>query len=146
MPDLINWTLPRLLSTAARLVEHAWNEHLAALNLTHAGFFALEVLKAEGAMSQVQLANRLRVQGQTIGKTLARLEAHGHVVRNRSQADQRSQLINISEQGALALEQASRLEQLLDSDDGQNTLNERLAVIIRRLGNSRFNINAPGIH
>jgi hypothetical protein len=70
MPDLMNWTLPRLLSNAARLSEHAWNANLAALNLTQAGVIVLEVLNAEGAMSPAKLARHIRVQGQTTGSTL----------------------------------------------------------------------------
>jgi MarR family transcriptional regulator, organic hydroperoxide resistance regulator len=85
------------------------------------------------------------VQGQTMGKTLTRLEANGHVVRERSHADRRSQRISISEQGLLALGEASRFERLLNGDeDGQGAgLDDRLAVIIRRSGNTRFNIQAP---
>ena len=145
MPDLKNWTLPRLLSTAARLVEHAWDESLAELNLTHAGVIALEVLNAEGAMSQVQLAHRIRVEAQTIGKTLARLESNGHLVRERSQSDRRSQVIRISAEGIQALEQASRLERMIGSDsEGHSVwLNERLAGIIRARGNSRFDVSGP---
>jgi DNA-binding MarR family transcriptional regulator len=145
MPDLMNWTFPRLLSTAARLSEHAWNENLAALNLTQAGVIVLEVLSTEGAMSQAMLAKRVRVQGQTIGKTVRRLEAHGHIVRERSGSDQRSQSISISEEGLRALEETSRLERLLLSDgDSEITgLNDRLALIIRSLGNSRFHIDIP---
>jgi MarR family transcriptional regulator, organic hydroperoxide resistance regulator len=142
MPDLMNWTVPRLLSTAARLSEHAWNAQLAALNLTQAGVIALEVLNAGGAMASAQLAKRIRVQGQTMGRTLARLEAHGHIVRERSETDRRTQLVSISQEGLQALEEATRLERLLVSDgDGDSTgLNDRLAVIIRTLGNSRFDI------
>jgi DNA-binding MarR family transcriptional regulator len=145
MPDLMNWTVPRLLSTAARLSEHAWNARLAALNLTQAGVIALEVLNAGGAMSSAQLAKRIRVQGQTMGRTLARLEAHGHVVRQRSGTDRRTQLVSISEEGLQALEEAARLERSLVSDgDGDSTgLNDRLAMIIRALGNSRFDIGPP---
>jgi MarR family transcriptional regulator, organic hydroperoxide resistance regulator len=146
MPDLMNWTVPRLLSTAARLSEHAWNERLAALNLTHAGVIVLEVLNAGGAMSSAQLAKRIRVQGQTMGKTLGRLESHGHVVRERSETDRRSQLVRITEGGLQALEEASCLERLLVSDgDGDSTaLNDRLAVIIRSLGDTRFDNGTPG--
>ena len=42
------WPTNRLLSTAARLVEHAWNESLASLGITHAGVMVLDVLQAEG--------------------------------------------------------------------------------------------------
>jgi len=140
----MNWTVPRLLSTAARLSEHAWNERLAALKLTQAGVIVLEVLYAEGAMSQVQVAKRIRVQGQTMGKTLARLESHGLIVRERSESDRRSRLISISEEGMRSLEEVSRLEWLLVSDGDSTALNDRLAAIIRSLGNTRFDIGTPG--
>lgn len=144
----MNWTVPRLLSTAALLAEHAWNARLAALNLPQAGVIALEVLNAGGAMSSAQLAKRIRVRGQTMGRTLARLDAHGHVVRERSETDRRSQLISISEEGLQALEEGTRLERSLISDgDGDSTgLNDRLAVIIRALGNSRFDIGPTETH
>lgn len=71
MPGSRYWTTPRLLSTAARLVEHAWNEQLAAVGLTHAGVAVLEVLETEGPMAQARLAAEVRVQTQTMGKTLA---------------------------------------------------------------------------
>ena len=54
------WPTNRLLSTAARLVEHAWNENLASLGITHAGVMALDVLRSEGSMTQAQLAHQVR--------------------------------------------------------------------------------------
>jgi MarR family transcriptional regulator, organic hydroperoxide resistance regulator len=81
MPDLDNWATPRLLSTAARMVEYAWNEKLASLGLTHAGAIALEVLETGGPEVQAQLAVKARVKPQTMSRTLARLEAHGCITR-----------------------------------------------------------------
>ena len=83
------WPTNRLLSTAARLVEHAWNEELASLGVTHAGVMALDVLHSKGSMTQAQLAQEVRVQAQTMGKTLHRLEAHG-VPRRRAGSVMRS--------------------------------------------------------
>ena len=87
------------MSTAARLVEHAWNEKLGDIGLTHAGVIALDVLAANGPMTQASLAQIVRVQAQTIGKTLMRLEAYGYVVRQRSQSDRRSQVVSITAAG-----------------------------------------------
>ncbi|MEV7647744.1 MarR family transcriptional regulator [Arthrobacter sp. NPDC089319] len=144
MPDLSNWPMSRLLSTAARLVEYAWDESLASLNLTHAGVIVLEVLAAEGEMTQSRLADRVRVEAQTMGKTVARLEACGHVARARSEADRRQQLVSVSEQGVLALEKAARLEHLLIGDDRQRAaLKAQLSDIIRNTGNKRFRPSAP---
>jgi MarR family transcriptional regulator, organic hydroperoxide resistance regulator len=145
MPDLQNWPTARLLSTAARLVEHAWNEKLASLGLTHAGVIALEVLDAEGALAQAQLAAKVRVQAQTMGKTLSRLEAHGHITRVRSQSDRRSQLVSISDLGQQALESSRELERNLTpgGDAGADDLRDRLASVIRRLGTTRWGGTVP---
>ncbi|NMR29179.1 MarR family winged helix-turn-helix transcriptional regulator [Crystallibacter degradans] len=145
MQDLNNWPTPRLLSTAARLVEHAWNEKLAALGLTHAGVTALQVLKAEGPMVQSRLAAKIRVQASTMGNTLSRLEAHGHVTRVTNPADRRSQQVDVTGLGKTALEQARELERELTdgADAGVEELRERLAVIIRMLGAARWGETIP---
>lgn len=140
-----SWPTPRLLSTAARLVEHAWNEKLADLGLTHAGVIALEVLEADGPMAQTLLAARARVQAQTMGKTLSRLEAHGHIVRTRSDTDRRAHRVSISDLGRTALGRARQLERTLTGDSEQATdeLQELLRGIIRRLGSSRWSLAGP---
>jgi MarR family transcriptional regulator, organic hydroperoxide resistance regulator len=110
MPDITLWPTGRLLSTAARLVEHAWNEKLDGLSLTHAGVIALEVLVATGPMTQSALAQIVRVQAQTIGQTLTRLESGGYVHRQRSQSDRRSQMVSITDAGNAAVKEARGLE------------------------------------
>jgi DNA-binding MarR family transcriptional regulator len=104
------WPTGRLLSTAARLVEHAWNEKLGDIGLTHAGVIALDVLAAKGPLTQSVLAQIVRVQAQTIGKTTQRLEAHGYVRRQRSESDRRSQVVSITDAGTSAREKARKLE------------------------------------
>ncbi|MEX5249932.1 MarR family winged helix-turn-helix transcriptional regulator, partial [Kocuria sp. CPCC 205260] len=101
------WPTNRLLSTAARLVEHAWNENLASLGITHAGVMALDVLRSEGSMTQAQLAHQVRVQAQTMGKTLHRLEVHGHITRSRNALDRRSHMVSISPAGERVLVDAA---------------------------------------
>jgi MarR family transcriptional regulator, organic hydroperoxide resistance regulator len=141
MPDLSSWPLPRLLSTAARLVEYEWNEHLASLGLTHAGAIVLEILAGEGEMTQVKLARRVRVEPQTMGKTVGRLESTGYISRVRSQDDRRQQQVSISERGQKVFRQVLRLEQELLGEDGEmEQLKAQLARVIRDLGNERFGI------
>ncbi|ABY22774.1 transcriptional regulator, MarR family [Renibacterium salmoninarum ATCC 33209] len=89
----------QLLTTAARLVEHDWNERLASIGVTHAGIIALDVLASRGPMSQAKLASWARVQAQTMGKTLSRLELRGHIQRIRSTEDRRSQLVSLTAEG-----------------------------------------------
>ena len=140
------WPTNRLLSTAARLVEHAWNESLAALGLTHAGVMALDVLRTEGSMTQAQLANQVRVQAQTMGKTLHRLEAHGHVTRSRNERDRRSHVVSISLAGERVLADAARLERDLlgEPRESDEQFRRRLVEIISTLGGSRWRAEVEG--
>jgi MarR family transcriptional regulator, organic hydroperoxide resistance regulator len=135
MPDLDSWPTPRLLSTAARMVEHAWNERLASLGLTHAGAIALEVLETGGPVVQAQLAVKARVKPQTMSRTLARLEAHGYITR-LNEANRRGQPVAISEPGRRALAQVYELERdlITGSGIGLEELRERLAAIVRQPG------------
>jgi DNA-binding MarR family transcriptional regulator len=135
MPDIKLWPTGRLLSTAARLVEHAWNEKLGDIGLTHAGVIALDVLAANGPMAQSSLAQIVRVQAQTIGKTLMRLEAHGYVYRQRSQSDRRSQVVSITNAGTTAREEARDLEHsvLAAAAVDTDSLRAELQAIVRGL-------------
>lgn len=104
MENVKAWPLGRLLSTSARLLEAQTNRRLIDHNLTRAGMAALEVLDRHGAMTQARLAKIVRVQAQTIGRTLNRLENHGYVVRARSPQDRRAILVDLTAKGRDALQ------------------------------------------
>ena len=55
--ELRDWSLGRLLSTAARLVEHDWNHWLARHDLTHAGFLALHTLGPDALTAFTETKN-----------------------------------------------------------------------------------------
>jgi DNA-binding MarR family transcriptional regulator len=135
MPDMDRWPTGRLLSTAARLVEHSWNEKLGAIGLTHAGVIAMEVLSANGPMTQAQLAQLVRVQAQTMGKTLSRLEAHGHISRQRSTSDRRSHVVSLTERGREAVAQAADMERsvLAAASIDPDVLRQELQAVVREL-------------
>lgn len=133
------WPTGRLLSTAARLVEHSWNEKLGAIGLTHAGVIAIEVLAANGPMTQAQLAQLVRVQAQTMGKTLSRLESHGHIARVRSSTDRRSQVVSLTDQGREAVAAAVDMERtvLAAASIDPDILRQELQSVVRELA-SRY--------
>ena len=149
MPDMEHWPTGRLLSTAARLVEHAWNERLVRIGVTHAGVIALGVLDSQGPMTQAHLAQIVRVQAQTMGKTLARLESHGHVVRVRNDLDRRSHMVSITPLGVEALREAQGIERTLIDGDVlmSEELRGQLRSLIRELGNPRWQlaVDVPGL-
>jgi MarR family transcriptional regulator, organic hydroperoxide resistance regulator len=145
MPDMDHWPTGRLLSTAARLVEHSWNEKLGAIGLTHAGVIAIEVLNAQGPMTQAQLAQYVRVQAQTMGKTLSRLESHGHIARVRSTSDRRSHVVSLTERGKEAVAAAVEMERtvLAAATIDPDVLRQELKAVVRELA-SQFGSQATG--
>jgi DNA-binding MarR family transcriptional regulator len=104
-----SWPIGRLLSTAARLVEHAWQEALEQRDLTHAGLITLHLLDG-GALDQTELAHRARVEAQTMSRTVDRLERSGLVARTSDPADRRRRHIVRTASGDRALEATRALE------------------------------------
>ncbi|MBX3079666.1 MAG: MarR family transcriptional regulator [Cryobacterium sp.] len=103
------WPTGRLLSTASRLVEHAWLDALDELGLSHAGLIALHLL-GEEPTNQTDLAARARVENQTMSRTLDRLEREGYILRERDARDRRRHIITRTPAGAAAWQSAKTLE------------------------------------
>ena len=97
--DRDDWVTGRLLVTAARLVEHAWNARLRADGVSHAGLIVLSTL-GRGPSSQRELAADQHVTEQTIGRTIAHLESTGHVVRRSDPVDRRRRVVGLTEAGS----------------------------------------------
>jgi MarR family transcriptional regulator, organic hydroperoxide resistance regulator len=108
-PDSRQWRTDQLLSMAARVVERRKDNALAALGLTHAGVIALQGLAA-GPLNQEQLARRIAVQSQTLGRVLGRLEDSGLVTRTRDSRDRRQFSVALTEAGSAALDTAHQIE------------------------------------
>jgi DNA-binding MarR family transcriptional regulator len=96
--DVDTWPTGRLLSAAARLVEHEWNTHLARWDLNHASLAVLHVLTA-GPVTQRELAAAVQVEDQTMSRTVERMERSGYVVRRRAEADRRRVVVSLTDLG-----------------------------------------------
>jgi DNA-binding MarR family transcriptional regulator len=132
------WPTGRLLSTAARMVEHAWAESLDAIGLTHAGIIALHLLGG-GPLSQTELAHRARVQTQTMSRTIERLEREGLVVREPDPADRRRMIVTRTDAGVAAWEATQTLEaDLFPPMDDPEALRAALLTIISATSNRRW--------
>ncbi|WP_233198195.1 MULTISPECIES: MarR family winged helix-turn-helix transcriptional regulator [unclassified Cryobacterium] len=124
------WPTGRLLSTAARLVEHAWVEALDQLGLTHAGMVALHLL-CSGPLSQTELAHAARVQTQTMSRTLERLERQGYVVRTRDKHDARRHSVVRTDAGTVVWEKSRTLEaDLFPELENADAMRDALLTII----------------
>lgn len=125
------WRTDQLLSMAARVVERRKDQALAALGLTHAAVIALQGL-AGGPLNQEQLARRIAVQSQSLGKVLGRLEESGLVTRTRDQRDRRQFSVALTTSGSAALATAHQIERdaLPEDLEGWTTLQQDLARIL----------------
>jgi MarR family transcriptional regulator, organic hydroperoxide resistance regulator len=135
---MTEWPTGRLLSTAARLVENAWHDALDKQGLTHAGMIVLHLLGA-GPLTQTTLANRARVQAQTMSRTIERLERAGFVGRNPDPKDGRRQVVTLTDAGRLAAQRTRSLEaELFPQFGGEAQLRATLLDIIRSSSESRW--------
>ena len=129
----------RLITLAARLVQRRQDEALAPLGLTRAAVIALEGLSG-GPLNQERLADAIRVQSQTLGRVLTRLEAAGQITRTRQASDRRQLKVELTEVGHAALEAARQAEVDAYPDDpdiGWSVLRDELAKFIRAAPASR---------
>lgn len=106
---LENWPTGRLLSTAARLVEHSWEQVLRSQDMTHAGLVVLHSIATSPA-SQREIAKTARVTDQTMSRTVDRLERAGYVTRDTDPRDERRRLIAITASGQATYERLLELE------------------------------------
>jgi DNA-binding MarR family transcriptional regulator len=130
--EYATWPTGRLLSTAARMVEQAWNARLRDHGVTHAGVVVLATLLA-GPADQRQLARAQHVTEQTIGRTLAHLESTGHVERRADPTDRRRRVVQLSTSGReLLTELSASGEQLTErilQDAGQDAAAVRAGLV-----------------
>ena len=125
-----------MVMAAARLIQRRQNGALAPLNMTRAAVIALEAI-APRPLNQEQLAAKVHVQSQTLGRVLARLEAAGLVTRTRNPNDRRQLHVQLTAAGEAALA-AARQEEIdafpttMDPQDW-NILQEQLGRFVDAL-------------
>lgn len=129
-----------MLLTAARLMENRYNERLREIGLTHASMRILAALDQLGRKTQAGLAKNLRLQPQTLGATLTRMEGQGLVLREPDASDGRTILVSMSPQGQDAFARAAGLEAELEAEAGIGAegLRESLTELVDTLGAQRW--------
>ncbi|SDH81827.1 DNA-binding transcriptional regulator, MarR family [Arthrobacter subterraneus] len=141
--DTSHWSTSRLLSTAARLNENRDNERLRSIGVTHSGLTILKVLSTVGSMSQVRLAQTVRVQAQTVGKALERLEVRSLVRRTKSASDRRVTFVELTPSGRAILDQVQQSEGVALGGTGYAEEDLR-AALISVIEATRNNLLADG--
>ena len=140
MGDPAHWPTGRLLSTAARLVEHAWDAHLATWGLNHASFAVLWMLE-RGPLPQRSLATSASVQDQTMSRIVERLQRLGYVERARGTDDRRQVLVSMTAEGrrvrGLAQDERLAEELVTDAVPDPAALRRDLLALVRQLSPRR---------
>ena len=124
------------IARAAKLHRGRAEELLSEIGLHVGQEMLLNVLWAEGEMTQTELANRLEIQPATLTVALRRLEKTGLIVRSRDPNDQRVSRVQPSFKSAElqdgVVDRWSRLEQesvVNLSKDEQAELSRLLAKV-----------------
>ena len=135
--DIGDWSTARLLATASRMLEHAWEQLLREHGVTHAGYTILEECVLDGAQPQRTLARSCRVTDQTVSRTIERLERKNLVSRETDPADERRQLVSITPAGSAVyntvVEHLRSSARLSDSVSDPMALRGLLLEIIRNI-------------
>lgn len=137
-----DWVTARLLVTAARVLEHLWNDRLRERGISHAGLVLLHLLSS-GPAGQRELAGRLRVTEQTLARTVAHLESSGHVRRHQSTEDRRRRTVEITAAGTALLAEMTYAEGDLTDEVVRSAgadvqaMRAGLLALVERLGPGR---------
>jgi MarR family transcriptional regulator for hemolysin len=91
--------LGRQLNFAAKSARSYLEHHLAAAGASFAVWTALFALKTEGPLIQRELAELLNVEGPTLTRHLAHMEAEGLIDRHRRSTDRRAAIVRLTDAG-----------------------------------------------
>jgi len=92
-------SLARQLHFAAKAARSHLDRRLSAAGSSLAVWRALFALKARGPLIQRELAEMLNVEGPTLTRHLARMEAEGLIERRRGSTDRRAAVVHLTGTG-----------------------------------------------
>lgn len=91
--------LGRLLAFAAKAARGYLEQRLATAGSSFAVWTALFALQERGPLIQRELAEMLNVEGPTLTRHLARMEAEGLIERRRTSTDRRAAVVHLTDAG-----------------------------------------------
>lgn len=84
---------------AAKEIADSFNEMLIPLGTTRVQWIALYHLYKFGAMSQIELGEKMNIKGSSVVKLVDRLQKEGYVKREKNLKDRRSVNLILTEEG-----------------------------------------------
>ena len=103
------------LYVASREVIRLYHPHLAALDLTYTQYIAMMALWEGGSMSVRDLCGKLYLDTGTMTPLLKGMEKKGLITRRRSETDERSVTVALTEAGIALREQAISIPEKVGS-------------------------------
>ena len=94
------------LYAASRAVIRLYHPYLSALDLTYTQYIAMMALWESAPLSVKALGERLYLDSGTLTPLLKAMEKKGLIRRSRSEQDERSVLVSLTEQGLALREKA----------------------------------------
>lgn len=130
--------------SVSRLITKAYKPHLDKMGLTYPQYLVLLVLWEHKELSVNQIGEKLVLNTNTLSPLIKRLEKTGLLKRNRSEKDERSVMVSLTEKGLsyraeataipekLLLSLLSEEVQLNDVLLLKNTLDKWLEILSKR--------------
>lgn len=97
------------LYSASREVVKKYHPYLAEIGLTYTQYITMMVMWEEKQLSVKELGEKLFLDSGTMTPVLKSLEQKGFVTRNRSEQDERSVIVKITESGEKLKENATEI-------------------------------------
>jgi len=106
------------LYAASRLVTKCYQSLLDELNLTYPQYLVLLVLWETDAVNLKVFSEKLHLQSNTLTPLLKRMEETGLINRTRSEEDERSIVVSLTQNGKLLKLKAPKIQNLLKNNIG----------------------------
>lgn len=104
------------LYAASREVIKLYKPFLDSLSLTYTQYLAMLVLWEHEAVNVKELGQQLYLDSGTLSSVLKKLEEKGYVTRNRSKADERNLIIQITPEGMAIQNKAAGIPAIVAQD------------------------------
>lgn len=101
------------LYSASRLITKAYKPYLDNLGITYPQYLVFLVLWETDKVSVNQISEKLMLNSNTLSPLLKRMEKMNLLERNRSEKDERSVIIQLTEKGRLLKDQAKPIPESL---------------------------------
>ncbi len=119
---------------ASRLITREYQPYLDKMGITYPQYLVLMVLWESDGISVNEIAQKLLLNTNTVTPLLKRMEVQGIVSRNRSEADERKVIVNLTQKGNDMREEASIIpEKLMESLNNETMKLEDLIDLRNKL-------------